>query len=59
MIAVVLILGTHMGFRMLFQPAQPVAKKGEEKAAAQKEADKDKKDKEAKAKAGGPAPGEE
>ncbi len=59
MIAVVLILGTHMGLRMLFLPPQPAAKKGEEKAVAQKDADKDKKDKEAKAKAGGPAPGEE
>ncbi|MGI8978414.1 MAG: YidC/Oxa1 family insertase periplasmic-domain containing protein [Pirellulaceae bacterium] len=59
MVAVVLILGTHMGLRMLFMPAQPAAKKGDEKAVAQKDADKDKKEKEAKAKAGGPAPGEE
>src|SRR5258706_10994694 len=56
MIAVVLILGTHMGLRMLFVPPQPAAKKGEEKAVAQKQAEK--KD-EAKNKAGGPAPGEE
>ncbi len=59
MVAVVLILGTHMGLRMLFMPAQPPAKKADEKAVAQKAADKDKKEKEAKAKAGGPAPGEE
>ena len=59
MISVVLILGTWMGLRTLFPPPQPAAKKADEKAIAQKEADKVKKEKEAKAKAGGPAPGEE
>ncbi|MBC7855151.1 MAG: PDZ domain-containing protein, partial [Pirellulaceae bacterium] len=59
MVAVVLILGTHMGLRMLFMPDPPPAKKADEKAVAQKDDDKDKKEKEAKAKAGGPAPGEE
>lgn len=63
MVAVVLILGTHMGLRMLFAPPQPVANKEEQKVvqngADKKTADKEKKDKEANAKAGGPAPGEE
>ncbi|MFN0017711.1 MAG: membrane protein insertase YidC [Pirellulaceae bacterium] len=60
MIAVVLILGTHMGLRMLFMPEQPAVKREDEKAVAEKNADKAKKDKEGKAKAGGsPAPGEE
>ena len=45
MIATVLILGAYTGLRMLFPQPQPVAKKGEEKAVAQKDADKDKKDK--------------
>lgn len=62
MIAVVLILGTHMGIRTLFAPPQPVvAKKGDEKQplppkdGPQKDAAKA--DQEAKSKAGGPAPG--
>ena len=48
MISVVLILGAWMGLRMLFPPPQPVAKKGDEKGVAQKDADKAKKTKEAK-----------
>lgn len=59
MISVVLILGTWMGLRTLFPPPQPAAKKANDKAVAQKDADKGRKDKEAKTKAGGPAPGEE
>ncbi len=59
MFAVVLILGTHMGLRMLFLPPQPPAKKVDERAVAQKDAVKDKKEKAAKATADGPVKSEQ